>query len=242
MFETLNNQEAKIKEDIKFHFESFFEGVRDYSNDGYIINPIESISIAKFGIQKINTIIDSSRIKLIIHLTKPGLFIGKGGMLINSLEDYLSKKFNKPTTIEVKEVTIDIWGNNNGMLDKGDMLKLYIKAKEVSQQSYSIYSKFAVGASILTKSGKIYTGTNVENAAYGSTICAERMAIGNCISNGNKEIVAIAIYANNNSAPPCGACRQSLIEFGDNIIVIFKYEGVVIQRKISDLLPYKFSF
>ncbi len=115
------------------------------------------------------------------------------------------------------------------------------KAIEINKNSYCVYSKFSVSAAILTLSDKIFTGINIENASYGGTICAERIAIGNMISSGNKDIRAIAIYAEADSVPPCGMCRQFIIEFGENIIIIFKYKGEIIQKYITELLPYKFE-
>ena len=123
-----------------------------------------------------------------------------------------------------------------------DILSLYNKAKLAAEKTYSPYSKFPVGATVLTKTGETFDGTNVENAAYGSTICAERTAVGNAVSNGHTDIKAIAIWAPVDSIPPCGACRQFLAEFGDDIIVIFKYSGQIVQKTIAELLPYKFKF
>lgn len=120
--------------------------------------------------------------------------------------------------------------------------ELYQIAKDASYKTYSPYSKFAVGAAILTYDEQIFIGTNIENASYSITQCAERVAIGNLIMSGGKNIKAIAIYADVESIPPCGACRQALIEFNDNIDVIFKLNGEVVCKKITELLPYKFIF
>lgn len=99
--------------------------------------------------------------------------------------------------------------------------------------------------------GGLFYGTNVENAAYGSTICAERSAIMTAISNGHKTIDKIAIYAEQHfvsggvreadSIPPCGACRQFMAEFGDDIKIIFKYKGVLVEKTIDELLPFRFK-
>ena len=97
---------------------------------------------------------------------------------------------------------------------------------------------------MLTNDGHIFRGTNVENASYGVTICAERIALGNVISNtdGAIDIKAIAIYTPNvESAAPCGACRQFIIEFGKNIVVVFKHDGQIVQRTIHELLPFEFT-
>lgn len=109
--------------------------------------------------------------------------------------------------------------------------------------SYSPYSKFAVGAAVLTDDGKIFTGCNVENASYGLTNCAERTAIFKAVSEGYKKFKAIAIVLDApNYGAPCGACRQVIYEFGSNIDVIMgtvsgKYEI----KKISELIPLAFG-
>lgn len=118
------------------------------------------------------------------------------------------------------------------------------KAKEASKMSYSPFSRFAVGASVLAKSGKIYTGCNVENSSFGMTICAERCAIFKAISEGEKEILAVAIYSPNaDDCNPCGACRQVMYEFqGDEEVeVITENLGELIVRKLGVYLPYGFK-
>lgn len=95
-----------------------------------------------------------------------------------------------------------------------DYQDLMQQAIDVSKNSYSPYSKFAVGACVLTQSGKTYSGCNFENSSYGLTICAERNAIGSAIAAGEKEIKAVAIYSpNQQNCLPCGACRQVMHEF-----------------------------
>lgn len=118
------------------------------------------------------------------------------------------------------------------------------KAKEASKMSYSPFSRFAVGASVLAKSGKIYSGCNVENSSFGMTICAERCAIFKAISEGEKEILAVAIYSPNaDDCNPCGACRQVMYEFqGDEEIdVITENMGELIVRKLGVYLPFGFK-
>lgn len=122
--------------------------------------------------------------------------------------------------------------------------QLLQKAKEASQRAYCPYSKFPVGACVLTKSGKTYIGCNVENASYGLATCAERNAIANAISAGDKEIVAIAIYADKMlNCLPCGVCRQVIFEFQkeDEIQIITQLENGFKVYKINDLLPEAFS-
>lgn len=119
--------------------------------------------------------------------------------------------------------------------------KLVKEAELVSKNSYSPYSKFAVGSAVLCDDGTIFTGCNVENASYGLTICAERNAIGSMISSGKKNIQAIAIYSPFGDITPCGACRQFINEFGDEIPVIFQNQGKLIEMKSIELLPGSFK-
>lgn len=118
------------------------------------------------------------------------------------------------------------------------------RAKEASQMSYSPFSRFAVGAAVLAKSGTVYSGCNVENSSFGMTICAERCAIFKAISEGEKEILAVAIYSPNaDDCNPCGACRQVMYEFqGDEEIdVITENMGELIVRKLGVYLPFGFK-
>lgn len=125
-----------------------------------------------------------------------------------------------------------------------DYKLLMDKAKEASQASYSPFSRFAVGAAVYMKSGKIYQGCNVENSSFGLTNCAERTAIFKAVSEGDKEILAIAIYSpNTDSCYPCGACRQVLYEFQTDeyeIDVITENLGALEIQKLSYFLPCGF--
>ena len=114
--------------------------------------------------------------------------------------------------------------------------------------SYVPYSHFHVGAALLTKSGKIYTGCNIENAAYGPSNCAERTAIFKAVSEGEKEFQAIAIVGGpegkiEDFCPPCGVCRQVMAEFCDKDFKIILSNGKkeVKTFTLSDLLPENFS-
>ena len=126
--------------------------------------------------------------------------------------------------------------------------ELLEEAKKASQNSYSPYSKFAVGACVLFENGKKYLGCNIENASYGLSICAERIAIANAISNGEKsKIKAIAIYSpNQKRCFPCGACRQWINEFIENsnevkiIIEDTNLEPLVLT--FEEIFPYSFKF
>lgn len=126
-----------------------------------------------------------------------------------------------------------------------DYKLLMDKAKTASKMSYSPFSRFAVGASVLAKSGKIYTGCNVENSSFGMTICAERCAIFKAVSEGEREILAVAIYSPNaDDCNPCGACRQVMYEFqGENndIEIITENMGELVVRRLSEYLPYGFK-
>ena len=125
-----------------------------------------------------------------------------------------------------------------------DYKYLMDKAKDASKNSYSPFSRFAVGAAALASSGKIYQGCNVENSSFGLTICAERCAIFKAISEGEREILAVAIYSpNSDSCYPCGACRQVMYEFqGDDeeIVVITENLGALEINKLSFFLPCGF--
>ncbi len=122
--------------------------------------------------------------------------------------------------------------------------KLKSAAIEVSKHSYSPYSNFSVGAAILTSSGHIVTGCNVENASYGLTICAERNAIFQAISSlGIITVVAVVIYTSaKKPSTPCGACRQVIHEFGSSAeIHIFCNNEQFVSTNIKDLLPDAFG-
>ncbi len=105
------------------------------------------------------------------------------------------------------------------LIDPQLELTLIERAIEVRNRAYAPYSKFKVGAAVLTADGQIYTGCNVENASYGLTLCAERAAICSAVSAGKQDIVAVAVAASP-LASPCGACRQFIFEFGSEIEVI----------------------
>ena len=102
--------------------------------------------------------------------------------------------------------------------------QLISAASQVRARAYAPYSNYQVGAALLTKSGKIFTGVNVENAAYPDSICAERSAVFNAISAGELEFEAIAVVTRNGGTP-CGSCRQVLAEFGLDIKVLLADEG-----------------
>lgn len=111
--------------------------------------------------------------------------------------------------------------------------------------SYSPYSGFRVGAALLCADGSVVTGTNVENASFGLSLCAERAAVVRAIAEGRREFVAIAICADGERpTPPCGACRQVLLEFAPTLVVIIGGErggaGEVIRTSLRELVPHAF--
>lgn len=126
--------------------------------------------------------------------------------------------------------------------------KLIKKAIEMLNFSYAPYSNFHVGAALLTSEGEIYTGCNIENAAYGPSNCAERTAIFKALSEGKKEFKAIAVVGGKNGkienfCPPCGVCRQVLAEFckKDFEIVLAKSTNEYKIMTLEQLLPESFS-
>ena len=123
--------------------------------------------------------------------------------------------------------------------------KLFLAAAEAKEKAYAPYSKFFVGAAVLSSSGKIYPGCNVENISYGLTICAERNAIFKMVSAGEREIAAVLVYGSTEEIlPPCGACRQVIAEFSlpDTAVYMCSKTGEYKKVTVSELLPYTLSF
>lgn len=120
--------------------------------------------------------------------------------------------------------------------------ELAARASQARQWAYAPYSNYRVGAALLTASGKIYDGVNVENAAYPSTICAERTAVVKAVSEGERDFVAIAVSSSNGGSP-CGACRQVLAEFGlDTAVLLVDDDETITQRTtLRKLLPDAFG-
>ena len=117
-------------------------------------------------------------------------------------------------------------------------------AQQARQHAYARYSGFPVGAALLGRSGKVYTGANVENAAYPLTICAERAAVAKAVSEGEREFEAIAVVTAT-GATPCGACRQVLREFagseGELRVIVADLDGNSTTFTIEELLPHGFT-
>jgi cytidine deaminase len=119
--------------------------------------------------------------------------------------------------------------------------RLLQAAIEAREKSYSPYSHYKVGAALLTTGGKIYTGCNIENAAYTPSNCAERTAIFKAVSEGEREFAAIAVVTGNGGAP-CGVCRQVMREFAPKLIVIVgDIKGNYQVVSLNDLLPSSFG-
>jgi len=116
-------------------------------------------------------------------------------------------------------------------------------AVEALALSYSPYSKFRVGACLLSEDGRVFQGANFENASYGATICAERCAVSNAIAHGARRFTKIAITSDEGEAWPCGICRQVLNEFkaGDMLVMIGGPKGNWKEKNLSELLPHSFG-
>ena len=116
-------------------------------------------------------------------------------------------------------------------------------AVAASKNAYVPYSHFAVGAALECSDGTVFTGCNVENAALGSTICAERTAACKAISEGRRDFVRIAVYGDGEGyCYPCGACRQFLSEFAPEMEVLSAKSGRYVSNKLSELMPYTFNY
>lgn len=130
------------------------------------------------------------------------------------------------------------------ILDQQQIDDLIDRAVSARQNAYAPYSKFKVGAAVLTSEKKVYDGCNVENASYGLCLCAERTAICTAVTAGEQKLVAVAVAATP-LAMPCGACRQFIHEFGNDITVICVDADDITQRSvrsIESLIPDCFSF
>jgi cytidine deaminase len=109
--------------------------------------------------------------------------------------------------------------------------------------AYAPYSGFLVGAAVRTKDGRVFSGCNVENASYGATLCAERVAIAKMISEGAREPVVLAVYTEGERlAMPCGLCRQVLVEFSEDLLIIAAGPGKFDTTTLAELHPQPFVF
>ena len=119
---------------------------------------------------------------------------------------------------------------------------LMAEAVKARRRAYAPYSRFPVGAALLARDGRVFHGCNVENVSFGLTICAERNAVWQAISQGATEFAAIAVTARDGrGAPPCGSCRQVLHEFAPNAWVYWRdARGRMLKRRLAELLPSAF--
>lgn len=129
------------------------------------------------------------------------------------------------------------------MLTKEKKLELLKAAVEAAKNAHCPYSKFQVGAAVLTKTGKIFKGGNIENVSFGGTVCAERVAIWKAVSEGEKEFEAIAVIGpGSKEGYPCALCRQVMVEFGlDWLVISGDSQGNYLgEQVLRDLVPYPF--
>ncbi len=127
-------------------------------------------------------------------------------------------------------------------LSKEERQSLIDLANEARKRAYAPYSKYRVGAALRTKSGRIFTGVNVENAAYPTSMCAERVAVFTAVSQGEREFEALAVVTDNGGSP-CGSCRQALAEFGlETVVLIANGAGNLLKEMtVAELLPEAFT-
>lgn len=122
-------------------------------------------------------------------------------------------------------------------------LDLWMIADRIKENAYSPYSNIKVGAALLTDSGNVYVGVNVENSSFGATVCAERSAVVSAVSAGERNFVKLAVSGTMESCTPCGICRQFLSEFSQDLIVVYRGNGEDLKAtKLKDLLPDSFIY
>lgn len=126
------------------------------------------------------------------------------------------------------------------MMKAGELISI---ARKVQSAAYAPYSEFQVGAALLCKNGKVFTGVNVENSSYGLTVCAERIAMFKAVSEGERDFQSIAITGSGDGyIYPCGACLQVLAEFGNELkVIVSNEENEFKEYKLSELLPQQFA-
>ena len=124
-------------------------------------------------------------------------------------------------------------------MDDRELMQRAIEARELS---YSPYSKFAVGAALLCADGTVYTGANIENAAFGPSVCAERVAMFKAISEGKREFVKLAVTCESDHCRPCGVCRQVMFEHAPDMEVLMgNPDGEYVRTTVRGLLPDGFT-
>lgn len=129
------------------------------------------------------------------------------------------------------------------MINNENITKLAEEAVAARENSYSPYSNYRVGAALLTASGKIYRGCNIENSAYPVTVCAERTAIFSAVADGEREFKAIAVCGSSEHCTPCGSCLQVMSEFcgADFPVISVDSPDKVYVHKLGELLPFMFK-
>jgi cytidine deaminase len=124
-----------------------------------------------------------------------------------------------------------------------DVEDLVTAARDARERAHAPFSTFKVGAALETATGDIVTGCNIENATYGLTMCAERVALFKALSEGHRAFRRVAVVAHTSTpTPPCGSCRQLLWEFGGDVeVILADLHGVTARHQLSALLPYPFD-
>ncbi|MDY4760996.1 cytidine deaminase [Streptococcus thoraltensis] len=125
-----------------------------------------------------------------------------------------------------------------------ETIDLITLAKEASKNAYVPYSHFPIGAAVLTKSGQVFQGCNIENISFGLCNCGERTAIFKAVSEGYRELEAIAVYGTTKEpVSPCGACRQVMVEFFEptSKVILISQNGKTVEMTVEELLPYSFT-
>ncbi len=130
-------------------------------------------------------------------------------------------------------------------MTNNDKDRLLLAAREARKSAYAPYSGFFVGAALLAEDGRIFTGCNLENASYSSTVCAERVALGAAVAAGARRFLGLAVIGGHGEGeevcPPCGVCRQALAELADGgMPILFIGEAGLTECTLSALLPYSF--
>ena len=131
------------------------------------------------------------------------------------------------------------------MITPAQRSQLLQAARQVLEKAYAPYSRFRVGAALLTQQGGVFTGANVENASYGLTLCAERAAVAQAVAaeGPGLEIRALAVVSEFQApCPPCGACRQVILEFGKKALIIFPGPAGPVEMDLEELLPLGFQW
>ncbi|MBR0373128.1 MAG: cytidine deaminase [Mogibacterium sp.] len=123
-------------------------------------------------------------------------------------------------------------------MDAATIKALYDRAVENQKRAYAPYSNFHVGAALMAEDGSIYDGANMENASFGATTCAERVALGTALFAGHRNFVALAVVGDHEETFPCGICRQALSEFTDGSMLVITAPDRV--HRLDELLPFIF--